>query len=154
MILFVKNDGRARPFEWLLGLWRWLHDIDFPCPLLELAVRGVQRCTPVNAQGVSSPLKLLLTGFFFISSITFTITNFFLSTPGGFSLVSKGLAGAIYFTTPTLAASGILTFLFVTLLILCSLSLNKLLNLIALLKIMAFGPMNLAIRLITFPGLL
>src|SRR5215216_5018640 len=115
-------------------------------------LRGVQKCTTVNAQGASSPLKLLLTGFFFISSIIFTITNFFLLTPGGFSLVPNGLAGAIYFTTPALAASGILTFLLVTLLILCLLSVNKLLNLIALLKVLALGPMDFSIQTITLPS--
>ena len=109
MILFVKDDGRTGPLEQLPGLWRWFHGVDFSCPSLELAVRGVQRCTPVNAQGVSGLLKLPLTGFLFIPSITLIITNFLLSTSGGLSFVPKGFAGAIYFTTSAHAASNIFT---------------------------------------------
>ena len=56
MILHVKDGGRTGPFERLPGLWRWFHGIDFSCPLLELVVRGVQRCTPINAQGASGLL--------------------------------------------------------------------------------------------------
>ena len=99
-------------------------------------------------------LKLLLTSFLFIPSITLIITGFLLSTFGGLSLVPKGFAGAIYFTAPTLTASSILKFFLITLLVLCSLFLDKLLNLITLLKVVALGPMNLAIRPITFPGFL
>ena len=154
MILLVKDDGRTRPFERLPCLWRWFHDIDFSRPPLGLAVRGVQRCTPINAHGVSGLLKLLLTGFLFIPSITLIFTDFFLSTSSGLSLVPKGFVGEIYFTTSALTASNILTLFLITLLILCSLSLNKLLNLITLLKVVAFGPMNLAIRPITFPSFL
>ena len=93
-----------------------------------LAVRGGQRCTPINAQGINGLLKLLLTGFLFIPSITLIITGFLLSTSGGISMVPKGLAGVIYFTASALTASKILTFFLVVLLILCSLSLNKLLK--------------------------
>ena len=61
-------------------------------------MRSVQRCTSINAQGVSGLLKLLLTGFLFIPSITLIITGFLLLTSGGLSLVPKGFAGVIYFT--------------------------------------------------------
>ena len=100
-------------------------------------MRSVQRCTSVNAQGVCGLLKLLLTGFVFIPSITLIITCFLLSTSGGLSLDPKGFAGAIYFTASALTASNILTLFLITLLILCSLFLNKLLNLVTLLKVMA-----------------
>ena len=53
---------------------------------------------PPKAQGVSGLLKLLLTGFLFIPSITLIITSFLLSTSSGFSLVLEGFAGVIYFT--------------------------------------------------------
>ena len=52
---------------------------------------GVQRCTPVNAQGVSGLLKLLLTGFLFIPSITLIIIGFLLSTSSGLSFVPEGV---------------------------------------------------------------
>ena len=106
----------------------------------------MQRCTPINAQGVSGLLELLLTGFLFIPSITLIIASFLLSTPGGFSLVPEGFAGAICFTASALPASGILTFFLVTFLIFCSLPLNELLNLITLMKVMAFSLMNLAVQ--------
>ena len=108
-------------------------------------MRGVQRWAPVNAQGVSGLLKLLLTGFLFTPSISLIITGFLLSTSGGLSLVPKGVAGAIYFTATTVNASNILTFFLIPLLILCSLLLDKLLNLVTLLKVVALGPMNLAV---------
>lgn len=117
-------------------------------------MRGVQICTPVNAEGVSGLLKFLLTCFLFIPSITIITTSFLLSASGGVSLIPKGFAGAIYFTTSALTASNTLTFFLVTLLILSFLSLDKLLNLIALLKVVALGPMNLAVQPITFPGFL
>ena len=154
MILLVKDNGRTGPFERLPGLRRWFRGIDFSHQPLELTVRGVHRCTPVNAQNVSGLLKLRFTSFLFIPSITLIITGFLLSTSAGLPLVLKGFAGAIYFTTLTLTANNILTLFLITLLILCSLSLDKLLNLITLLKVMALGPMNLAIRPITFPGIL
>ena len=69
-------------------------------------------------------------------------------------MVPKEFAGVIYFTASAHTTSDILTFFLVALLILCSLFLNKLLNLITLLKVVAFGPMNLAIHPITFPSLL
>ena len=94
---------------------------------------GVQRCAPVNAQGVRGLLKLLLTGFLFIPFITLIITDFLLLAPSGFSFVSKGLAGAICSIASALTASDILTIFLITLLIFCSLSLDQLLNLIALL---------------------
>ena len=62
--------------------YNWFHGIDFSRPPLELAVRGVQRCTPINAQGVSGLLKLLLTGFLFIPAITLIITSFLLLASG------------------------------------------------------------------------
>ena len=116
-------------------------------------MRSVQICTSFNAQGVRGLLKLLLTGFLFIRSITFIFRGFLLSTSGGLSLVPKGFAGAIYITTSALTARNILTLLLITLLILCFLSLDKLLNLITLLKVVALGPINLAIWPIAFPGL-
>ena len=154
MILLIKDDGCAGPLERLPGLWRWFHDIDFSHPPLEPAVRSVQRCTSSMHRGVCGLLKLLLTGFLFIPSITLIITGFLLSTSGGLSMVPKGLAGAVCFTTSALTASNILTFFLVMLLILCFLLLDKLLNLITLLKVVALGPMNLAIRPITFPSFL
>ena len=87
-------------------------------------------------------------------SIVLIITGFLLSTSGGFSLVPEGFAGAIYFTASALTANDILTLFLVTLLILCSLSLDQLLNLIGLLKVMAFGPVDLAVQPITVPSLL
>ena len=95
MALLVEDDGCTGPLERLLGLWRWFHDIDFPCPPLEFAMGGVQRCTPINAHGVCGLLKLLLTGLLFTPFITLIITDFLLLAPGGFSFVPKGLAGAI-----------------------------------------------------------
>ena len=92
--------------------------------------------------------------FLFIPSITFIITDFLLSTSGGLSMVPKGFAGAVYFTTSALTASNTLTFFLITLLIFCFLFLGKLLNLITLLKVVALGPMNLAVRPITFTGFL
>ena len=65
---------------------------------------------PLNAQGVSGLLEFLLTGFLFIPSITIIIIGFLLSASGGISLVPKGVAGAIYFTTLALTTSNILTF--------------------------------------------
>ena len=113
---------------------------------------GVKRCTPVNVQGVRGLLKLLLTDFLFIPFITLIITDFLLLVSSRFSFIPKGLAEAICSITSALTASDILTLFLVTLLIFCSLSLNKLLNLITLLKVVAFGLMNLAIWPITFPG--
>ena len=102
--------------------------------------------------GISGLLKLLLTGFLFIPYITLIIIGFFLSTSGGLSLVLEGFARAIYFTGSALTASNILTLFLITLLILCSLSLDKLLNLITLLKVVALGPVDLVVRPITFPN--
>ena len=104
----------------------------------------MQRCTPVNTQGVSGLLEFLLTGFLFNPSITFIIAILLLSAPGRFSLVSRSLAGAICFTAPALPASTILTSFLITLLILSPLPLDELLNLMFL-EIMALGPMNLAV---------
>ena len=115
-------------------------------------MRGVQGCTPVNAQGVSGLLEFLLTGFLFIPFLTFSIAILLLTAPGGFSVVLRSLAGAICFTAPALPASAILTFFLITLLILCSLFHDKLLNLMTFLKIVALGPMDLAVRPIAFPG--
>ena len=94
----------------------------------------------------------MLTGFLFIPFITHIITDFLLLTPGEFSLVMKGFARVICFTASALTASGILTFFLITLIILCPLFLDKLLNLITLLKVVAFGLMDLAVRPITFPN--
>ena len=124
------------------------------CPLFKLVVRGVQRCTPVNAQGVSGLLELLLAGFLFIPSITLIIANFLLSAPGRFSLVLKGLAWAICFTASGLPTSAILTFFLITLLIFSPLLLDELLNLMTLLEIMAFGAMDLAVLLVRASWLL
>ena len=115
-------------------------------------MRVVQGSTPVNEQRVSGLPKLLLIGFLFIPSITLIITGFLLLTYGGFSFAPKGFGGAI--TALTHTASGILTLFLVMLLLLCSLPLDKVLNLIALLKVLAYGSMNLAILPITFPSLL
>ena len=109
---------------------------------------------PINAYGVRGLLKLLLTCFLFIPSITHIITYFLLLTPGGFSLVPKGFAGAICFTISALSASSILTFFLIMLIIFCPLSLDKLLNLVELLKVMALCPVDFAIWAIAFPGFL
>ena len=114
----------------------------------------MQRRTSVNAQGICGLLKLLLTGILLITSITLIITSFFLPTSGGLSLVLKGLAGAVYFTTLALTTSNILTFFLISLLILCFLLLDKLYNLITVLKVVALGPMNLEVQAITLPGFL
>ena len=67
-------------------------------------------------------------------------------------MVPKGSTGTICFTTPALTASSILTFLLITLIIFCSLSLDKLLNIITFMEVVALGPVDLAVRPITFPG--
>ena len=67
-------------------------------------------------------------------------------------MVPKGFAGAVCFTASALTDSSILTFFLITLIIFCPLSLDKLLNLVTLLKVVAFGPMDLAVRPITFPN--
>ena len=69
-------------------------------------------------------------------------------------MVPKGFAGAICFTASALTASSILTFFLVTLVIFCPLFLDKLLNLVTLLKVMALGLMDLAVRPIAFPSFL
>ena len=69
-------------------------------------------------------------------------------------MVSIGLARAICFTASALSSSGILTFFLITLIIFCPLSLDKVLNLVALLKVMDLCPVDLAIGAITFPGFL
>lgn len=74
--------------------------------------------------------------------------------PGGFSLVPKGFAGAVCFTASALSASIILTFLLITLIILSSLSLDKLLNLITFMEVVALGPVDLAGQPFTFPDFL
>ena len=84
MVLFIKDDGRVGPLERLLRICCWLHDIDWTRPLFKLAVRGVQRCTPVNAQGVSGFLELLLVGFLFISFITLIVAIFLPRPLAGF----------------------------------------------------------------------
>ena len=114
----------------------------------------MQRCTPVNAQGVSGLLEFLLAGFLFIPSITFIIAILFLPDPGGVSLVLRSLVGVICFTVSALPASAILTFFLITLLILSPLLLDELFNQMTFLEIMALGWMNLAVRPITFPSLL
>jgi hypothetical protein len=98
------------------------------CPLFELAVRGVQGRTSVNAQGVSGLLELLLAGFLFISFIT-PIIAFLLTASGRFPLILRGLAGATSSVASALPASTILVSLFVTLLVLSFLLLDELLNL-------------------------
>ena len=116
-------------------------------------MREVQGCTPINAQGVSGLLELLLTGFLFIPSITLIIANCPLSAACGFSVVPKSLAGAICFTASALPASAILTFYLTLLLIFSPLPLDELLNLMTLLEIVAHGLMNLAVMSITLPSL-
>ena len=134
------------------GLWCWFHGIDLSCPQLELAVRSVQRCSSVNAQGVCGLLKLLLSCFLFIPSITLIITGLHFLALHGFSFTPKGFARVICFITSALTASDILTFFLITLLIFSPLPLDELLNLMTLLEIVAFGLMNLAIRPIAFPA--
>ena len=74
--------------------------------------------------------------------------------PGGISFVPKGLAGAICSIALALTASDILTLFLISLLIFCSLSLEQLLNLIALLKVVALGPLDLAVQPIALPSFL
>ena len=69
-----KMMGMRDHFQQLLGVRSWLHDIDFSHPLLELAVRGVQRGTSVNAHGLSCFLELMPAGIFTISPIIILFT--------------------------------------------------------------------------------
>jgi hypothetical protein len=154
VILFIKDDGCAGPLEWFPRICRWLHSIDLTRPLFKLAVRGVQGCTSVNAQGISGLLELLLAGFLFISFITPIIAFLLLTASGRFPLILRGLAGAASSATSALPASAILVSLFVTLLVLSLLLLDELLNLMTLLEIMALGPMDLAVRPVSLPSLL
>jgi hypothetical protein len=119
-----------------------------------LAVRGVQRCTPVNAQGVIGFLELPLAGFLFISFIGLTIAILLLTASGGFSLGLRCLAGVTYSAALALPTSTILVFLLIMLLVLGPLLLDELLNLMTLLKIMALGLMDLVVWPITLPSLL
>ena len=108
----------------------------------------MQGCTPVNAHGVSCFLQFLLAGFLFISSITLIIAILLLTSSGGVSLILRSLAGAACSATSALPASAIMTFLLITLLILSFLLLCKQLNLPAILEVMAFGAVDLAVLLV------
>ena len=105
-------------------------------------MRGVQGCTPVNAQGISGFLKLLLAGFLIILFIAFVTTFLLLMPSSRFPWTLGNLAGA---ASSALPANAILVSLFVTLLVLSFLLLDELLNLMTLLEIMALGPMDLAV---------
>jgi hypothetical protein len=119
-----------------------------------LVVGGVQRCTFVNAQGVSGFLEFLLAGFLFISSITLIVAILLLTATGGFPLILRSLAGAACFATAALPTSAILTFLFISLFIFIPLLLDKLLNILTLLEIVALGLIDFALWVIAFPSLL
>ena len=129
MILFVKDDGHVGPFQRPPGVSSWLHGIDLSRPLLELAVRGVQRGTSVNAHGFSCFLELLLAGFFSISPVTF-FSFFLLMAPGGPIVLLWGLAAASSLVAAALPTIVFSISLLAVLLILCSLILDELLNLV------------------------
>ena len=135
MILFIKDDRRAGSLEWLPGACSWLHDIDLTCPLLELAVRGVQRGTPINTHGFSCFLESLLDGFFFIPFITLTISFFLLPTSSRFLLLMWGLTAAAPSASTALPSSTLLAFIPIPLLVLSLLLFDKFLNLVTLLVI-------------------
>ena len=146
MILFVKDDGRAGLFEWFPGICHWLYSVDLTCPLFKLAVRGMQRGAAIDVHGLCSFLKFLVTRLIvFFAIIIFWI---FVTAPGGPLLLF------IYAATARLAVtllagplSTVLAFLLLPPLIFSPLLLSKELNLSAVLEIMAFGAMDLAVLL-------
>jgi hypothetical protein len=107
----------------------------------------MQRGAPIDTHSLCSFLKFLLTGLIIFSIVI--ITFFFVAASSRPFPLLLGLAAATPSAPALLAGSlsAILGFLLVSLFILSSLLLDKLLNLPAVLEIVALGAMDLAILL-------
>jgi hypothetical protein len=107
----------------------------------------MQRSSPVDTHSLCGSLKFLLTGLIILSIVI--IISFFVTASSGPFFLLLGLAAATP-SAPVLLAgslSTVLGLLLVSLFILSSLLLDKLLNLPAILEIVALGAMDLAILL-------
>ena len=125
--------------------------MDFPHPLLELAVRSMQRSTTVNAQDLYDFLELLLTGLDIIHVFVVVVIFIVIAAAGrSISLPLLGLAAASSSAGTFLAGSPrtFLGLLLVTPLVFSLLLLNKLLDFFAALEVMALGAVDLAILLV------
>ena len=103
----------------------------------------MQRGATVDAHGLCSLLELMLAGLVMIIVFLFLV-----AAPSG-PLLLVILAAATSLAATLLAGSlgTILTFLLITPIILCPLCLDKLLNLITFMEVMAFGAVDLAVLL-------
>jgi hypothetical protein len=116
-------------------------------PLFKSAMRRMQRGAPVNAHGLCGFLKLVLTGlvvFFIIIAYLVFVTA---SVGPLLLLLSLAVAASPATTLLARSLSTVLGLLLVSSFVLSSLLLNKLLNLPAVLEIMALGAMDLTILL-------
>ena len=147
MIFGVKNDRHAGPLQWLLGIERWFRRSDLTRPLLELAVRGVQRGSTIDAHGLHSFLELALARLVvLIMIIIFLLLITALSGPLLLIIVAAATSLAAMLLAGTL--STILTLLLVPPFIFSFLVFSKQLNLSAVLEVMALGAVDLAVLLV------
>ena len=109
----------------------------------------MQRGAPVNTHSLCGFLKLMLAGFIIVLIVVIS-PLFLISAPSGPILLLLGLATAASSATTLLAGplSTVLGSLLISPFVFNFLFLDKLLNLPAVLKVMALGAMDLAILLV------
>ena len=114
-------------------------------------MRGVQRSTTVNAQDLCSFLKFLLIGLIIIHVFIIVVVFILVAAAGrSVSLPLLGLAAASSSAGAFLAGSSstFLGFLLVAPLVFSLLLLDKLLDLLAALEVMALGTVDLVVLLV------
>src|SRR3954468_10199580 len=93
MILKIKNDGRAGPFEEPARFHGRLCCVHLAHPLFKLAVGGVQRGATVDAQDLRGLLELLLAVILILH--VFVVVFILVAAPGrSVTLPLLGLAAA------------------------------------------------------------
>ena len=144
--------GRAGPLQRLLSIEWWLRCCDLTRPLLELAVRSVQRGATIDAHGLRSLLELMLVG---LVVLVMTIVSLLLVAAPSRPVLLVILAAVTPLAAALLTGSlgTILTLLLVLPLILSFLLLSKQLNLSAVLEVVALGAVDLAVLLVRAPWL-
>src|SRR3989337_1623532 len=101
MILGIKNDRRVGPLQGLARIKRWLCCIDLTHPLFKSTVGRMQRGASVDAHGLCSFLKLVLTRLFIL--FTIIIPLILVTAPSGPLLLLLGIAVATSSATTLLA---------------------------------------------------
>ena len=152
VVLGVKDEGRAGPLQRLLSVERRLRCCNLTRPLLELAVRSMQRGATIDAHGLCSLLELLLAGL--VVLVMIIVFLLLVTAPGGPLLLVVLFAAASLAATLLAGSLGtVLALLLVPPLILSLLLLSKQLDLPAVLEVVALGVVDLAVLLVGAPWL-